>query len=350
MVDYIIVGLGLAGISFCEELEKHNKSFIVFDDASQSSSTVAGGMYNPVILKRFTPVWNAKEQLDLALPFYKNLASKLKVKLVHEIPVYRRFSDIAEQNTWFEALDKPKLEPFMSDQLVKNTNASIKADYGYGQVLSTGRIETKLLLDKYKEYLVSRDGLITSTFNYDAVITTDEGVSYNAIKAKHIVFAEGYGLQKNPFFNYLPLNGTKGELLTIKAPDLKEEHIVKSSVFIIPLGDDLYKIGATYKWKDKTNLPTTLAKEELLQKLRTFLNCDFEVVAHEAGIRPTVSDRKPLIGRHPNHKNVYVFNGMGSRGVMIGPTVAKQLYGFIENNIALPEEIDCNRFAEKSNG
>ena len=69
-LDYIIVGLGLAGLSFAEQLIKAKKSFMVFEDSSQTSSLVAGGVYNPVILKRFTPVWNAKEQLKVALPFY----------------------------------------------------------------------------------------------------------------------------------------------------------------------------------------------------------------------------------------------------------------------------------------
>ena len=59
-IDYIIVGLGLAGLAFAEELFNANKSFLVFEDDSQTSSLVAGGVYNPVILKRFTPVWNAK--------------------------------------------------------------------------------------------------------------------------------------------------------------------------------------------------------------------------------------------------------------------------------------------------
>ena len=75
-VDYIIVGLGLAGLAFVEELITANKSFIVFEDASQTSSLVAGGVYNLVILKRFSPVWNAKEQLAIALPFYEKLEKK----------------------------------------------------------------------------------------------------------------------------------------------------------------------------------------------------------------------------------------------------------------------------------
>ena len=69
MVDYLVVGLGLAGISFCEVLEKEGKSFKVITDNSQQASQVAGGLYNPVILKRFTLAWKAKEQVELAQPF-----------------------------------------------------------------------------------------------------------------------------------------------------------------------------------------------------------------------------------------------------------------------------------------
>ena len=72
-VDYIIVGLGLAGLSFAEQLIKANQSLIAFENHSQTSSLVAGGVYNPVILKRNTPVWNAKSQLEVAMPFYQSL-------------------------------------------------------------------------------------------------------------------------------------------------------------------------------------------------------------------------------------------------------------------------------------
>ncbi|MEX0362690.1 MAG: FAD-dependent oxidoreductase, partial [Allomuricauda sp.] len=89
MYDYLIVGLGLAGISFCETLEKTGKTYHVISDNSQQSSLVAGGMYNPVILKRFTLAWKAKEQLDLAMPFYAQLEQKLEVQLDYKLRVLR---------------------------------------------------------------------------------------------------------------------------------------------------------------------------------------------------------------------------------------------------------------------
>ncbi|NAS31465.1 FAD-dependent oxidoreductase [Flavobacteriaceae bacterium R38] len=347
MVDYIIVGLGLAGISFCEKLKEENKTFIVFDDNSQQSSGVAGGMYNPVILKRFTKVWRAKEQLDLAIPFYKKLEKRFDTQFDYKTPVYRRFTSVEEQNLWFETADKPLLEEFMHPKIHTNENKCIDTEFGYGEVLQAGRVTIDKLQQLYFQSLHESGNIETISFDYDFLKLEKDHVSYKDITSKYIVFAEGFGLKKNPFFSYLPLNGTKGELLTIKAPDLKLDFILKSSVFIIPLNDDLYRIGATYEWNDKTNQATEKAKKELVEKLRSFLKCDFEIVDQQAGIRPTVIDRRPLVGQYPKSDQVYVLNGMGSRGVMIAPYISEQLFNHLENKEELDSEIDIKRFENK---
>lgn len=343
-MDYIVVGLGLAGVLFCDVLEQNNKSFIVIDDASQQSSIVAGGLYNPVVLKRFTEVWKAKEQLDIAKPIYKRLEMLLKVKLDYTIPVRRLFNSVEEQNNWFVASDKPNLSEFLSDTIVSNSNKSIKANFGFGEVLQTGRVDTSTLIKVFKDKLLAQDQFINESFNYTDLREDCTKVFYKNLEASHIVFAEGFGLKNNPFFNYLPLNGTKGELLTIHAPNLKINYVLKSSVFLIPQGDDLYCIGATYEWKDKSNSVTQKAKKELLSKLNSFLDCDYKVVNQVAGIRPTVIDRRPLVGRHSEYKNYYVLNGLGTRGVMIAPYVANKLYHYIEDKKPLNDVIDITRF------
>ncbi|GAA0740233.1 FAD-binding oxidoreductase [Gaetbulibacter jejuensis] len=343
-VDYIIVGCGLAGIAFCEQLRQNNKSFVVFDNSSQHSSTVAAGLYNPVILKRFTEVWRAQEQLDIALPYYKSLESLLSKKLDYKSSIYRRFSSIEEQNEWFSAADKPALEPYLSTKIVKNTNVSIDAPFGFGEVLHTGRIDTNVLIDSYRLFLEDNNRLHKELFKYEDLILDGQEIKYNTISASHIVFSEGFGILKNPYFKNLPLSGTKGEILTIKAPDLKLDYILKSSAFLVPLGDDLYSVGATYNWDDKTNSTTIEAKEELVSKLKKFMTCSFEVVNQVAGIRPTVKDRRPLVGSHNNYNNVFVLNGLGTRGVMIAPYVAQQLFNHIEKDESLEPEINISRF------
>ncbi len=347
MLDYLIVGLGLAGMSFCEQLEKKGAKYKVISDTSQTSSIVAGGLYNPVILKRFTMAWNAQNQLEIALPFYANLEEKLAVKLDYKIPVLRRFASVEEQNMWFEASDKKGLNAFLSPEIIENKNPHVYAPYGLGKVLDTGRIDTETLLTNYKTRLLKDGKIIEKTFEHDQLAIAEDHLSYKAVKARRIVFAEGFGMKMNPYFNYLPLTSTKGEYVTIKAPKLKEENAIKSSIFLIPWKEDLYRVGATYKWKDISNEPTLASQEELLEKLETFLKCDYEVVDQVAGIRPTVTDRRPLVGQHPKYSNLYVLNGFGSRGVLIAPYASEQLLNFIEKQTPIATEMNISRFAKK---
>lgn len=341
--DYIIVGLGLAGISFCEQLRANNKTFIVLDDLSQKSSTVAGGLYNPVVLKRFTPIWKGDEQLNLVLTHYKQLEQLLNVKLDYKTPVYRKFTSIEEQNKWFAASDKPKLTRYLADKIITNTNPAINAKFGFGEVLLTGRVDVKQLITSYKTFLKQNKSILEASFNYDALQIKNKSVIYNSFAAKQIVFSEGFGVTKNPYFSNVPLRPTKGELLTIYAPDLHINFVLKGPVFIIPIGDDIYVVGATYDLYNLNHNTTEEAKTKLLKGLDSMISCTYSIVNQKVGIRPTVKDRKPLIGRHKNYKNLYILNGLGTRGVMIGPYVAKQLFNFIEYDTPLDNEINITR-------
>lgn len=347
MIDYLIVGAGLAGISFSEVALKNNKTIFVLDNNSQNSSKIAGGLYNPVILKRFSEVWQAQAQLVLMNEFYDSLKQKINVDFDFKKPILRKFFSIEEQNNWFAASDKAALSPFLSTDLIYKKYKGIDAPFGYGEVLQTGYVDTALLLKTYKDFLISNNLFREESFDYNELRIENDTIIYKDIEAKHILFAEGFGVHSNPYFNTLPLDGTKGELFIIKAPDLDLDVIVNTSVFILPIGNDLYKVGATYNWKDKTDLPTEEGKTELVARIKEILSCDFEIVSHFAGVRPTVKDRRPLIGTHPKHPPVHILNGLGTRGVMLGPAMAKVLYDSIEHQIPLDKEINIERFLSK---
>jgi glycine/D-amino acid oxidase-like deaminating enzyme len=344
MVDYIIVGSGLAGIAFAETLLQHNKTFVVFDNHSQNSSKIAGGLYNPVILKRFSQVWNANEQLELAESFYKKMEAKLSVQIDFKVPIYRKFFSVEEQNNWFAASDKPNLSPFLSTTIIHKKYSAIDSPFGYGEVLHTGYVDTVVLLNSYHACLKNQKLLLEEAFDYSLLQFFDDHLEYQNLKAKHVVFAEGFGMHANPFFSYLPLDGTKGELFIIKAPDLDLDVIMNTSVFILPLGDNLFKVGATYNWEDKTCIPTEVGKHELIDRIKEILTCDFEIIEHLAGVRPTVKDRRPLLGTHYLHKNLHILNGLGTRGVMLAPAMAIDLYDYIENEKPLDKSVNIKRY------
>lgn len=349
MIDFIVIGNGLAGISFAEIAIQNDKSILVFDDNSQPSSKIAGGLYNPVVLKRFSEVWKAKEQLEMAFPLYKSIEEKLNICFDYKIPIYRRLASIEEQNNWFQAADKPNLSPFLSTSLIKTELPNINSSFGFGEVLETGYLDIAKLIKNYTDYLLDLNCYISERFDYDKILFFENHIQYSNIEAKHIIFAEGFGMNANPFFNNLPLDGTKGELLIIKAPNLNLSVVVKSNIFILPLGNDFYKVGATYDWKDKSNTPTQDGKNELVENLKDLISCEFEIMSHFAGVRPTVRDRRPLVGTHFQHKSLHVLNGLGTRGVMLGPYLAQQLFNNLTQNIPLEDEININRIYKKLN-
>ena len=347
MIDYIIVGAGLAGVCFAELSLLDDKKVLVYENNSQPSSTVAGGMYNPVVLKRFTEIWNAQIQLDIIQDFYPKIEEKLDVKFDFPMPLWRKFASIEEQNNWFVASDKPSLTNFLNANLLFDKINGIDSPFGFGEVLHSGYLDIKTLITNYQNYLQSNNNLLRESFQYEMISFHEDYVEYKGIKARHIVFSEGFGLHQNPFFNDLPLDGTKGELLHIKCADLNLDKIVKSNIFILPIGNGIYKVGATYNWEDKTNQPTVQGKQELLDKLDELIDCKYEIVEHLAGVRPTVKDRRPLVGTHHKYKNLHLLNGLGTRGVMLGPFLAKSLLEYLENEVPLDKEIDINRYYKK---
>ncbi|AXG73247.1 FAD-binding oxidoreductase [Flavobacterium arcticum] len=344
MKDFIIVGAGLAGINFAEVCRLNGKSFIVISDTSHNSTRVAAGIYNPVILKRFSLPADAAKHMAHIIPFYQNIQDRLGVQFMHNVPMYRKFASIEEQNNWFEAADKPALTPFLDTEIKHKKYPALPSPYGFGSVYNTGYMDTNVFLDTYCASLLNDGLLLKDTFDYSILHIAEDCVQYKDISAKHIVFAEGFGIHANPYFNYLPLDGTKGELLLIKAPDLQLDVIVNASMFILPFGNGYYKVGATYEWGDKTQEPTEVGKQELVKKLEELITCDYEIIEHLAGVRPTVKDRKPLIGTHPKYSRLHLLNGLGTRGVMLGPPMALELFESIEKGTEIPRAINLTRF------
>lgn len=343
--DYIIVGLGIAGIAFCEQLERHGHSFVVFDTAEEAATAVAGGTINPVVLKRFTPVWKAAEFFAEALTFYREVSKKLKTPLVEVIPIHRILNNVLEQNDWLLASDSSKLSPFLSSEIFTNENLSVTMPFGFGKVHQAFKINTENILSSYREYLLKKDRLIAEKFDHTKMISVQESIQYQNYAAKRIVFAEGAAAIHNPYFKVDCLIPKKGEYIIFKAPQLRLKCILKGSFFVIPMGDDLYKAGATFAHGDTSFATTTRGRDQLVTAVKKIINCPFEVVDQVTGMRPTVKDRRPLLGRL-SEDNLIFFNGLGTRGLLMAPLLAKTLYDYAENNIPLSEEINIKRYSK----
>lgn len=343
--DIIIVGSGIAGCSLVWQWLMNGKSVLLISDAKKGSSSVAAGVYNPTILKRFTSVWNAKVQLSVLNHFYSQIEAQLDVQLLHNIDILRRFHDDKEIKTWVKKSNKEDLSDFMISEVSDYRNEYIDAPFGYGQVSGTGWVDTTGYMHNTLQYLKKDGSLVSEDFDFDQLKHFDDYVTYKSFQAEKIIFAEGYKILENPFFKYLPLQGNKGEVLTIKVPGLKLDYIIKSSVFLMPYIDDLFWVGATYSRDDLSDAPTDDSKHYLTTRLERFLKLPYEIVDHKHGIRPTSIDRRSFVGAHAEFKNYLVFNGMGSRAVLITPWAAKQLFNSMYTDSIIETEMDIARFS-----
>ena len=345
-VDTLIVGFGIVGLSYAEQLRRHKRSYVIVAPDEESASHLAGGIINPTVLKRFNPVWKATVFTDYAFSFYSDLEQWVQTNVVHPLPIYRIFNNVQEQNDWRVAASRTSLKKYLNKQLIsKDYFSEVNAPFSMGEVIQSARVDIRTLLTYYIKKIIPNQ-FLCEKLDYNEIIP-GEFIQYKNIKARRIVFCEGFDGISNPYFNYLPLIGTKGEILTIKCEQLTEEVIFKGPIFLSPMGNKTFWVGATFNRKDKTTKVSEEGKEWLLSKLKQFLKIPFQILEHKAQIRATVIDRRPLLGRHPIHDNIYILNGVGTRGVLMSPLLSNWLFRLIENNEKLPPEADIKRFEKQ---
>lgn len=348
-VNYIIVGQGLAGTILAHTLLQNGKSVLIIDAPSFSkASRVAAGIYNPVVFKRLVKSWLADELLEYMDEFYPATEQLLNNAFYFKKQIVKPFSEEHEKVLWLKKTNE-EIGKYISKTIETGfLTDSIHNPLGTGEVTTAGNLDTNLFLDASRNYFKANNSLLEEGLDYDSLTVSANGINYKEITADKLIFCEGYKAITNPYFSWLPFKLTKGETLIVRIPLLYQQNIaskiLNKGVFILSMGDGLYKTGATYEWEDISDVPTAKGKAVLVEQLQKVLKIPFEIIDQQAGIRPTVKDRRPLIGIHPNYPSLGIFNGLGTKGVMLAPYFAKQFADFLESGIPLNKEADIARF------
>lgn len=346
MIEFIIVGRGLAASVIAHTLHNNNISFKIIGDTNLSScSKVAAGIWNPIVFKRLTKSWIADELIEHLNVFYTACEKRLDRKLITQRSIIRSFNEEQEKNLW-SAKANSELKGFLDPTIYNNNSLGLEnckiADQ-IGLVKQSGNLNVADFLNATDTFF--KEHLVDETFDHAQLKINAGDVSYKEIKTKNIIFCEGYLVKNNPFFKWIPLKPAKGETLIISAPDLKiKDHILNKNGFIMGQSDGNYKVGATYEWTDLSEEKSRKGLAELEDKLAQLVNCKYAILDHQAGVRPSSSDRRPIIGAHPEHNNLFIFNGLGTKGVMLAPYFAKKFVNFYLQKETLPPEVNVARF------
>ncbi len=339
-VDYIIVGDGFAAMFFALELLRNNQSFYVFSDGKKGASRISAGMVNPVILKKFTTFPEAFAQLKKLREKLGDWAVFTTVDTLVDEPVHRIFHDDKEKETWLKKMSREGLQPFLAPEF--EVFPDIENPYGCGRVLRSFRVDVPLFFKTVTDFLMSQGQLVSEKFDYS--LLSPMNMVYRDVHYTNIVFAEGISVRENPFFRNIPIIPNKGHHISVFAEGYHHCETFKKKHFLFPYENGSFYYGGTYDRGNTAEEIDENAIEQLENGLAEIIPAHFRIQEKVCAFRPTMPDRKPILGRHEDFPELFVFNGLGTRGLLNAAAYSDILFDFCQYNTPLPTEVCLDRF------
>ena len=324
--DFLIVGQGLTGSLVASMLEDHGYSILIYDALrSYSASQHAAGLINPISGRRFVKSWNY-DQLEKDFKMaYQKIENKLNVSILRKHKIELCLTTVKEENDLLSQSVRYNYEHLLqlneSNNITKNIY-SIYSLLGY-------KVDIINLIVRFRNYWLNKNVLIEEDFDHSSLTQTENKWTYKGNQFSSIIFCEGADVSANPFFKDLPIIPNKGQMMWIELDGLSIDTSLKHQVIV---SSDLQRkwVGATYEWIFQTIEPTPDGLKDLKSKLEHFIHVPYNVISHHAGIRPTTADRRPIIQRHSEHKEMWVINGMGTKGASLAPTIVQEFMNIFE--------------------
>lgn len=345
-VDYLIVGQGLAGSSVAVQAVRRGMDVCVIDEPEKNfSSRIAAGLFNPVTGQNSVKTWMSSHLFPYLHTFYREAEELVRRRFFYPRSLYRPFGSIQEQNEWMGKSADEHYADFLQEIRTKPLEGNLVVDPFGGMMLSQGGfVNMDAFLGGIREWLIEKGQFLSEHFAESEVEILPDGIRYRNIKARYLVLCQGIAGRNTQRFKPLPLRALKGETLIVKT-SWDKDVILNRGVYMVPvIGSDRFRVGATYVYNDDSVVVTEKGRAELCNKLAELLSLSFEVVGQEAGVRPTMVDRKPILGHDPDSDRVIIFNGLGTKGVSLAPYFSDVLIRWTEERVPLAKDIALARF------
>jgi glycine oxidase len=342
--DYLIIGQGLAGTVLAYQLQKLGRKVAIIDEGvDNTSSRVAAGLANPFTGPKMVKSWKAELLFPYLEQFYKELEAKTGARFFTSKALYRPFGSVEELNDWYGRSASANYQQFTHRIRHPGAHGKYVDDPQGGVELKAHVLQVADFLTAMRGYLSEKCRFVIDRFDEKQLEIFPDGSKYLELESEKVVFCNGYQIKDSKYFGWLPMAPVKGEILIV---ELQQDFqtIYNRSCFIIPQGLGKYKVGSTYNRHDLTNAITELGKNEICEKLEALTILSYIILDQQAGIRPATRARRPLMGAHPNYDSVFVFNGMGTKGVSLAPFFSDQFAKSLEGDNYLDEEVDIKKY------
>ncbi len=324
MKPIVIVGMGLAGACTAWHLWRQGVPFRLVDRGRPGSSQVAAGLIHAVTGKQCAVADDFEIRRDEAAQFYQNCERESAHTFWHELEVVRLLDPIEFEKK------KHKFAQGAASHWVRDIVVDRRWPDAVAVLLGGGaRLDVPKFLFATQEFFGARG-------------CYEEGEIVAPVADAMTLFCEGSRglIHGNP----IPWRHrcARGEILTVSAPGWKQQRLVTGKGWLLPLGGDVYKVGATYEWDDLERGPSPEGLLRLMQMARSLGGDQFEVIAHEAGVRPILRKSQPVAGMLAD--DVYVLNGLGSKGSLYAPWASRQLVDLIVNAVPLDSSLSVTEY------
>lgn len=340
--DYILVGQGLAGSCLAAQLIEKGKRILVIDKIDEHSATrVAAGLFNPITGRHFSKTWKADELFPYLHSFYMHVETVTGKKFFNPMPLYRPFISIEEQNEWMGKSADAQYSNYI--EVVHTTSFKsnqVRNELGGLILKQCGYLNTIQFCSAVRSLIQQKGELLEEDFYEEALTIESDAVSYKDYRATKVIFCQGEKAAQSKLFSWLPIRPLKGETLSLETNE-QTNTIYNRGVYIVP---DIWTVGATYDVKDTTRTTTHKGFTELKEKLDELICFPYTIKHQSWGMRPTTTDRKPILGAHPEHAAVAIFNGLGTKGVSLAPYFSKVFAEWLENSQPINKEVDIQRY------
>lgn len=306
-----INGHGLAGALLAETASAAGIELRVRDNGGPSASRVAAGLFTPLTGMRLALTWAAPDVFPVLHRVYPALEQSLGLRFFHPLPTLRLLNDLSEL---------PRDCPEGVEVLPCDSRYFHAAPLAL-RIADSGWVDLPRLLDALRARRIER------------------GEWGEHPQPDLHIDATGSAAARHPLWREAGWRNAHGDVLTLRIPGLPGDHITNFGKFLLPLGGDRFRCGATYTWDHDDPLPRDAGRAEIESALRQTLRLPYEVLDHQAGIRPIALARSPLVGPHPDDPRQWIFNGFGSKGVLYAPWLAERVVANLLRNEALPREV-----------